>query len=254
MAHELAQYQFQLEQVDEAIAKDPENQELHKLRESITELITLYSDLAKQQASSSNSESKKKSKFAEAKAGGGSNRKSETSAQSTVRLFPVGATVLAKHPGDGNFYEAVVNILPGDPEEGLYTVTFKEYSITEAVPPTDVRPFSSQKRTSAPVTAATLAATNPDINKKKKKFRPKEGHVSKRDKEQTEKQAAWLSFAGGDSKKRKASGGLSTVKPPLKKSSIFATPDDPMAKVGVIGSGKPMTQFQQRGKHVFIPN
>lgn len=36
-----------------------------------------------------------------------------------------------------------------------------------------------------------------------------------------------------------------------KKSSIFAVPDDPNGKVGVIGSGRGITDFHQRGRHDF---
>ncbi|KAJ3267501.1 hypothetical protein HK104_005818, partial [Borealophlyctis nickersoniae] len=79
--------------------------------------------------------------------------------------------------------------------------------------------------------------------KKKKKNFNKTGS-SKKESEQAEKQKAWLSFATGKGSKKAPA-------PLLKKSSIFSTPDDPNAKVGVVGSGKPMTQFHQRGKHIF---
>lgn len=36
-----------------------------------------------------------------------------------------------------------------------------------------------------------------------------------------------------------------------KKSSIFAVPDDPNGKVGVVGSGRGITDFHQRGRHDF---
>ncbi|KNC96882.1 uncharacterized protein SPPG_07712 [Spizellomyces punctatus DAOM BR117] len=255
MAEELAQYQFQLDQVDEAIAKDPDNPELHKLRENITELINLYSEAVKQQqqtATITTSDNKRKRPV------GGYGE------EAAKKICTVGATVMAKFSGDGKYYEAVIDAVLEESTtadgSSKYMVTFKGYGNQETVMSSDIRPVSTattsqsaaKKRPIAPpVTPATTAATNPDVNKKKKKFKSKDGaSVSKRDKEQLEKQKAWLSFATGDSKKRKAS--VVAAKPPLKKPSIFATPDDPMAKVGVIGSGKPMTQFQQRGKHIFM--
>lgn len=245
MAEELATYQFQLDQVDEALAKDPENAELQKLRGDLTELINLYSNLAQEQQAAAASEIKKK----RTDAGAGA-----------AKLWGVGSVVMARYHLDGKYYEAVVDAVPEDPREGAYSVTFKGYGNQEAVNAADIRDPSSTANTStaakkrpieAPKTAATIAATNPDINKKKKKFKPKDGAPSKRDKEQMEKQQAWLSFASGPASKKRKSTSAGATKPILKKPSIFATPDDPMAKVGVVGSGKPMTNFQQRGKHIF---
>ncbi|KAF9902636.1 hypothetical protein EC991_004732 [Linnemannia zychae] len=79
------------------------------------------------------------------------------------------------------------------------------------------------------------AAAAGGIKKKKKDAGPSE---------QVQKQMAWQNFAkGGGKKGAKTGAGL--------KKSIFATPDNPEGKVGVVGSGKGMTQFQQRGKHLY---
>lgn len=45
-AEELASYQFQLEQVEDALSKDPDSQELKKLQSDLKDLISLYSQLA----------------------------------------------------------------------------------------------------------------------------------------------------------------------------------------------------------------
>lgn len=37
-----------------------------------------------------------------------------------------------------------------------------------------------------------------------------------------------------------------------KKESIFKSPDDPFGKVGVTGSGKGLTEFQKREKHLHL--
>lgn len=37
-----------------------------------------------------------------------------------------------------------------------------------------------------------------------------------------------------------------------KRESIFKSPDDPNGKVGVIGSGKGLTEFQKREKHLHL--
>lgn len=37
-----------------------------------------------------------------------------------------------------------------------------------------------------------------------------------------------------------------------KRESIFKSPDDPNGKVGVTGSGKGLTEFQKREKHLHL--
>lgn len=91
------------------------------------------------------------------------------------------------------------------------------------------------------------------VEKKKKSFQAgkKEKKPNKKEAEQNQKQSAWLNFAKGGGVKKKSG----TSKPSLlSKKSMFATPDNPKAVVGVIGSGQGMTQFQQRGKHTFSKN
>ncbi|CAG8492854.1 4952_t:CDS:2, partial [Cetraspora pellucida] len=63
------------------------------------------------------------------------------------------------------------------------------------------------------------------------------------------KQKTWLAFASGPAVApgKKTTKTKRLVQPPINKRSIFATPENPEGKVGVVGSGKPMTQFQQRG-------
>ncbi|KAJ3146999.1 hypothetical protein HDU86_008145 [Geranomyces michiganensis] len=250
MAQELAQYQFQLDQVDEALVKDPDNEVLAKLRADLTELITLYTGVVQEQQVAAAAASSKK--------------KQSAAAAPEPKKWKVGDTVSAKYGPNGKFYEAVVAALPEQTPEGRYSVVFAGYSSPESVDAADIRDLSAQPTNApsagaqnkkrpieAPVTAATMAAGGNTDGKKKKKFKPKEaGASSKRDKEHVQKQEAWLSFAAGAGTKKRKTAGVAT-KPVLKKASMFATPEDPTARVGVIGSGKPMTQFQQRGKHVF---
>ncbi|GES94681.1 hypothetical protein GLOIN_2v1633572 [Rhizophagus clarus] len=62
------------------------------------------------------------------------------------------------------------------------------------------------------------------------------------------KRKSWLAFASGSAMApgKKTTKTKRLVQPPINKKSIFATPENPEGKVGVVGSGKPMTQFQQR--------
>jgi len=73
--------------------------------------------------------------------------------------------------------------------------------------------------------------------KKKERF-------SKLDKQQSDKKSNWQTFLKGKGSKKKK--GFITGR---KKESIFKTSDG--GKVGVTGSGKGVTDFQQRKKHKF---
>jgi len=55
------------------------------------------------------------------------------------------------------------------------------------------------------------------------------------------RQKNWQTFIKGHKKKQK-------LKP---KDSIFASPQEVDGRVGVIGSGKPLTEYQPPSKHLF---
>ena len=55
---DLATYQFQLGQVEEALVKDPENADLLKLKSDLIELVNLYTTLVSQEESKGTMESK----------------------------------------------------------------------------------------------------------------------------------------------------------------------------------------------------
>ncbi|KAG0232848.1 hypothetical protein BGW42_007857 [Actinomortierella wolfii] len=173
--------------------------------------------------------------------------------QAQDRVWAVGDKCRALYEGDGKFYEAT--ILAVGQSGDLFTVEFKGY---ESSPPSlvrkqDLRPshdHSHKKRKQisseevatgdeaerASSTAATTTTAAGKVAPKKKKV----NKAAEEAQEQIQKQNAWKSFAT----KGKKTGILA-------KKSMFATPDNPHGKVGVVGSGKGMTQFQQRGKHIY---
>ncbi|KAG9322554.1 hypothetical protein KVV02_001839 [Mortierella alpina] len=168
---------------------------------------------------------------------------------------------------DGKFYEAKILAVGGGGQ--VYTVAFKGY---ESSPPALVGPqdlkaiydpkkhqkHDHNKTGAGAATTATAAASaavassgardgDKTLLTQKKRGPddaggdggPKKKKVAS---EQVQKQMAWQNFAKGGAKKAKG---------PVLKKSIFATPDNPEGKVGVVGSGKGMTSFQQRGKHIY---
>ncbi|CAG8498494.1 10679_t:CDS:2 [Paraglomus occultum] len=205
---ELAQYQNQLDKVDNALQSDPENIELLKLKQDLTELINLTSDLI--DAAEPNSPKKSPSNTTSPKSQSLSSPTTPTSATSSIPVFTrpiqVGDTCLARWSGDGQFYPATVTAIGGGDQ--VFSVVFKGYNNVELVNVQDIK--------------------------------PKEQRVVK--------QKQWLAFAhsAAAAPGRRTNKAKRLVQPPINKKSIFATPENPEGKVGVVGSGRPMTQFQQR--------
>ncbi|TPX74177.1 hypothetical protein CcCBS67573_g04550 [Chytriomyces confervae] len=250
-------YAFQLSQVEEALSKDPENSDLLKLKHDLSELIALMGIQI---------ESSKPSSHSSTTTTDVSKRtRDDHDADSTpISRWVKGQTVLAKYERDQKMYEAVVEAIP-TATSSSYVVIFKGYTSREKVATEDVRDFdptqvakplaavtggAANKRNKTPQAVAAAFSNGTDRSTKRKKANLEyHEHVKQKETEQLEKQSAWKAFAtGAGSGKKKAA--LKTVAP-LKKQSMFASPDDPNAKVGVVGSGKGMTNFQQRGRHVY---
>ncbi|CAO3634937.1 unnamed protein product [Mucor hiemalis] len=150
---------------------------------------------------------------------------------------------MARWSGDGQFYKAVITAIGG--ADQVFSVKFKGYSESEFVKAEDIKPLVDKKR------AGIFENVVEEPKPKKKKDSTTNGATTPKKKKTVEfenKKNAWLNFATGtNSKKKKSVGGAA----PINKKSIFKTPDNPEGKVGVVGSGKGMTTFQQRGKHVY---
>lgn len=78
-----------------------------------------------------------------------------------------------------------------------------------------------------------------------KSFKSKQ-RFQQMDTEQKHKADAWKSFIGGKGAKTKS--GFMTGR---KKGSMFSVEEGSEAKVGVVGSGKGMTQYGKRKRHEF---
>ncbi|KAF9569956.1 hypothetical protein EC968_002398 [Mortierella alpina] len=168
---------------------------------------------------------------------------------------------------DGKFYEAKILAVGGGGQ--VYTVAFKGYesSPPALVGPQDLKAIYDPKKhqkhdhkagagtgaataVAAAATSSSVAGDGGSTSLQKKRgpdhagsdSGPKKKKSGGQASEQVQKQMAWQNFAKGGAKKAKG---------PVLKKSIFATPDNPEGKVGVVGSGKGMTSFQQRGKHIY---
>lgn len=247
---ELETYQVQLTQVESALQADPDNNELASLRSELKELIQLTEASIAQSEQQAQSSSQAK-------------RKQSVTTERTTS-FAAGDEVLAKYSGDGNFYPARVTSVGGSAEKRVYSVVFKRYNNTEMVEGTGIKPLpANYQKDSVTTGKRKLTKEEEEERERKKKKNEKKLEVkAAKAKEQMEKQATWKKFTKKAEKRGVTIAGVAGT-------SIFKTPDNPLGKgawssiglvdganfsataVGVTGSGKGMTDYAQRNKHVF---
>lgn len=227
----LETYQVQLSQVELALAADPENAELASLRSELQELINLTTSLISQSESTASS-----SKSAE------SSRKTTTVQQSIT--WSAGDECLAKYSGDGGWYPARINSVAGSAEKRAYSIVFKNYNTTEQVEASSLKPLPPNHNLQPSAKRKAKEEEEEEKERKRKKNEKKLETRAAKAKEQVQKQASWQKFAKKSEKKGVHIAGMAGT-------SIFKTPDNPLGRVGVTGSGKGMTEYQSKGKHKF---
>ncbi|KAF9453748.1 hypothetical protein P691DRAFT_755115 [Macrolepiota fuliginosa MF-IS2] len=227
---DLETYQVQLSQVEGALSSDPDNTELALLRSELKELIQLTeATIAQAEAASS------------LKAEG--SRRSATS--TPAHTWSAGDECLAKYSKDNTWYPARITSLGGSAENRVCSIVFKGYNTTELVKAADLKPVPSNYSTTVQSSnKRKLTKAEEEERERKKKRNEKKLEVrAAKAKEQTQKQASWQKFAKKPKKGVHIAGVSGT--------SIFKTPDNPLGKVGVTGSGRGMTEVALRTKHKF---
>ncbi|KAI9591504.1 hypothetical protein BDF19DRAFT_454855 [Syncephalis fuscata] len=158
----------------------------------------------------------------------------------------VGDRIQARYKNDGKLYSARVVSVGGSDAAPVYSVVFKGYEgdAPEIVAHADTCPLLSAK-TAGGDRPKKRSAPEPITGEEAEKKIKGTAARKMRQQEQRERQQSWLSFASGGKKKAVKKTGA------INKKSIFATPDNGQGRVGVVGSGRPMTQFGNRNKHVY---
>ncbi|TDL28730.1 hypothetical protein BD410DRAFT_834772 [Rickenella mellea] len=232
--NELETYQVQLSQVELALTSDPNNQELSSLRSELKELIELT------KTAITNGEAAASSKSQNA-------RKSSTPG-AAVTTWAAGDECLAKYSGDGAWYPARITSVGGSAENRVYSVVFRGYDTTEQLKASMLKPLPPSFQNSIPGSSSTKRkkGAEEDAEKEDKKRRTDKKLKAReaKAKEQNEKQASWQKFAKKSEKKGIHIAGVAGT-------SIFKTPENPLGKVGVTGSGKGMTENAPRPKNKF---
>ncbi|KAG0151102.1 hypothetical protein CROQUDRAFT_37291 [Cronartium quercuum f. sp. fusiforme G11] len=221
-AKELETYEYQLSQVNLALEKDPSNPEFMSLKDELVNLITLTKDFLAQSSSK--------------------HANSSTASNAVDKNLNAGDTCMAKYAGDGKYYPAKITTIGGSSDTRIYTVVFKGYDTTELVTASEIKPMPDAKKRSL-----GDPEQESDKDRKRKKNEKKTESKAAKAAEQMEKQKSWQTFA-----KKSVKKGVHI--PGIAGDSMFASPDNPFGKVGVVGSGKGMTQYGTKQRHKFNGN
>ncbi|KAL9257038.1 Survival of motor neuron-related-splicing factor 30-like protein [Drosera capensis] len=201
----------------------------------------------------------------------------QTNSSGHHEIFDVGTKVQAVYSEDGEWYNAtIVDTTPNG-----YYVLYDGWGNKEEVDPANIRPIDdgagdaileaerqaeatrqALKRKIAQAAAVGFQSrslpaklrVNPDDPEDVKAAKRKKIHAFKskarlEEKEvtQNKRQNAWQEFQNTKGRTKKV--GFFSGR---KRESIFKSPDDPTGKVGVVGSGKGLTDFQKREKHLHL--
>lgn len=224
----LQNYKLQLQQVEAALTTDPDNEELHKLKTDLEEVITLTCELVKTQLL----EEQKLLKETEE----GDDEDSPTEGVSLSRTkqeWKAGDRCLALWSQDGQYYEATIESLDGEE----VSVIFDSYRSAQVTTLEFIKELPhGQEKNNSKLKKQPLSKIREYQKKKKQK---KIQRYKQLEEEREQEKNKWLAFSH------------KTTKKGIIRKSIFASPDNVNGRVGIgtCGvSGKGMTEFTSAEK------
>ncbi|KAF0898219.1 hypothetical protein E2562_005819 [Oryza meyeriana var. granulata] len=278
LASNLSTYKEQLREVRKIIKEkkdDPGISEYLDMEKELQEVITLTEELlatANQSGNAQNDVGLSPPNYS-----GGLQSEALDDPSQSHEKFAVGTKVQAVWSEDGEWYNATIEALT---QNGYY-VSYEGWGNKEEVDPANVRPVEEEAADSLRQAEKEAEATKMAIKRKIEqaatsdfqmrslptKLRidptdPEDVKAAKRKKihafkskarfeqlefAQNKRQNAWQQFQTTKGKAKKV--GFFSGR---KKESIFKSPDDHRGKVGVTGSGKGLTEFQRREKHLHL--
>ncbi|CAA2963724.1 survival of motor neuron-related-splicing factor 30 isoform X1 [Olea europaea subsp. europaea] len=280
LASNLSTYREQLQQVRNLLHDEPGNSEYLDMEKELVEVIALTEELlatAKQNDGSGVGISTTSEASPSMHNSGSTFNANSMSIIDHTNRFPVGTKVQAVWSEDGEWYTATVEALTPN---GYY-VRYDGWGNQEGVDPDNVRPI--QEGTVDPLLEAEKVAEatkealkrkiaqaaakdfqsktlppklriEPDDPEDVKSAKRKKIHAFKskmrmeeKEATQNKRQNAWQQFQTTKGRAKKV--GFFSGR---KRESIFKSPEDPTGKVGVTGSGKGLTDFQKREKHLHL--
>lgn len=254
IAAEIAEYEYQIEQISGALEADPANDELLTLKNELQDLIVLTR--ARLSAADEGDKIGPKTVLFSDK---DKKRKTESGSRK------VGDVVLAKWiSGDHHFYEAKITSITGNQADPVYAVKFLEYNEIQTLHGHQLRDLNEHKKRALETSfGAKFIKTNPvpppppssvpappsSLTKESvldttKPATKKKGPSTKESLAQSANN--WTSFAKSGPKTTKKVGKRKAIG----EGSMFRTEEG--GRVGVIGSGRAMTSDPgKRARHVF---
>lgn len=282
LASNLSTYKDQLQQVRKLLDDDPGNSEYVDMEKELAEVISLTEELLATAKQSENSVlnigiADDASPSLNDAWGASEHDKEPRSMSDLSDRFPVGTKVQAVWSDDGEWYDATIEAITPNG----YFVCYDGWGNKEEVDPANVRPVEEGVVNALLEAEKVAEATKQDIKRKiaqaaasdfqsrtlPEKLRidpndPEDVKATKRKKihafkskmrleqlevTQNKRQNAWQQFQTNKGRAKKI--GFFSGR---KKESIFKSPEDPNGKVGVTGSGKGLTDFQKREKHLHL--
>lgn len=263
-AAELAEYEYQLEQITGALEVDPSNEELLTLKNELENLTQLTKAQLLSASDSTSTNNVKNTVPVD------NDKKRKSDAAETRK---VGDVVLAKWiTGDHQFYSAKITSITGNKLDPVYTVKFTEYNEVQTLHGHQIRAINEHKKRALESASAHAAVSSPVASPSLTAHKPSSSAVpppppsaalasssaaaaastalkAKKSsvKEDLAKNASdWSSFAKSGPRTKNKLG----KKRAIGESSMFRT--DENGRVGVIGSGRAMTSDPgKRGRHIF---
>ncbi|KAL5221002.1 hypothetical protein ABZP36_025715 [Zizania latifolia] len=277
LASNLSTYKDQLREVRKIIKEkkdDPGISEYLDMEKELQEVITLTEELL---ATANQSGSAQNDGLSSPNYLGGLQSEALDDPSQCDEKFAVGTKVQAVWSEDGEWYNATIEALTPN---GYY-VSYEGWGNKEEVDPANVRALEEEAADALRQAEKEAEATKVAIKRKIEqaatsdfqtrslptKLRidpndPEDVKTAKRKKihafkskarfeqlefAQNKRQNAWQQFQTTKGKTKKV--GFFSGR---KKESIFKSPDDHRGKVGVTGSGKGLTDFQRREKHLHL--
>ncbi|KAF2076305.1 hypothetical protein CYY_002420 [Polysphondylium violaceum] len=284
----------ELQEIELLLEEDPNDEELINLKNDLVSLIKTTSDLIINTKRSLDTQLSNNSntidKALDSSNSSNNNNSINTTTQAAIALEPVlqyndnsqiysssgrmtvGTQCEAQYSVDGVWYAAIIDSINKD---GTYAVTYPEYGNSETLSIDKIRPPSRSQRLVANSTLETkkyqiapdaiqqipksLKVLPEDTEQVKKQKLKKIQNIKSQNRlkeiedESKKKKQEWRDFIN---KPKKSIPGTFTDK---KKKSMFSTSDNINSKVGVIGSGRGMTENQSftglaRKQNTFMPN
>eukprot|EP01132_Coremiostelium_polycephalum_P003618 gene3618-4504_t len=260
----------ELQEIELLLEDDPNNDELLTMKSELVELIKTSSELLIQKTRNQQQLQQSNNNIVDDINNNNNNTPSppiSTTTSSTTNQIKkkedesgkigIGTACEAKYSVDGIWYNAVIT---GINKDGTYFVTYTDYGNTESLNLENIRPPTRSQKLidnqqleqkkylitpdaiqEIPKSLKVLPTDSDDVKKQKlKKIHSikSQNRLKLQDEQSKKKKQAWQDFQN----KQKKTVPLSYTD--KKKGSMFSTPDNLNGKVGVIGSGRGMTETQ----------